>query len=94
MLGSSSVSEPFPPRNVPPKPRSGDCVGSVSTLVTFVLASGVVLTLVSGSLGRTCGSTRSARLTFERKQAERLAAMDRDEAAANAAAEKPKEAQP
>lgn len=70
---------PPPARYAPPQPPPGDCIGAVSTLMTLVLASGMVLTLVGGRYGRTYGSTRSARLEFQRQQAERLAEMESDE---------------
>lgn len=94
MLESSSVSEPQPQPTPPPKQPPGDCIGAVSTLMTLVLASGMVLTLVGGRYTRTCGSTRSARLEFQRKQAERLAEMEGDQAPAVPLGEMPMEANP
>lgn len=85
---------PPPARCAPPQPPPGDCIGAVSTLMTLVLASGVVLTLVGGSFGHTRGSTRSARLEFEQNRAERLAEMERDESAAAPIAAAPKAPNP
>lgn len=58
-----------------------DSVGLITTVTVVVLAGGLVVPILGGSVGRTCGARTSVRLERERRSAEIQRALAERDAA-------------
>jgi hypothetical protein len=68
------------PSNTPPD----DSIGLITTVTVVVLAGGLVLPILFGSVGRTCGARSSMRLEHQQRQAEIQRALAQQAAAKRA----------
>jgi hypothetical protein len=61
-------------------PQPDDAIGLITTVTIVVLAGGLVLPILAGTVGRTSGARTSVRIDHQQRQAEIQRALEGDAA--------------